>query len=153
MNSLVMLLQCDLGSAGEVAAGLRTCHLHLAVVDADVGLDVRHGLAAVVAELAAVRLLRGVPVLDVAGEGGGGGAGHVAQRALVVVHVAPHVVPQVPLNGELLVAGGADVGVARLLLEAVGHELDSVGEQSTARGAAHQPLLAVAPDVLLQFGH
>ena len=148
-----MLLQCDLGSAGEVAAGLRTCHLHLAVVDADVGLDVRHGLAAVVAELAAVRLLRGVPVLDVAGEGGGGGAGHVAQRALVVVHVAPHVVPQVPLNGELLVAGGADVGVALLLLEAVVHELDSVGEQSTARRTAHQPLLAVAPDVLLQFGH
>ena len=153
MNSLMMLLQCDLGSTGEVAARLRTRHLHLAVVDADVGLDVRHGLAAVVAELAAVRLLRGVPVPDVAGEGGGGGARHVAQRALVVVHVAPHVVPQVPLDGELLVAGGADVGVALLLLEAVVHELDSVGEQSPAGGAAHQPLLAVAPDVLLQFGH
>ena len=102
-----MLLQCDLGSAGEVAAGLRTCHLHLAVVDADVGLDVRHGLAAVVAELAAVRLLRGVSVLDVAGEGGGGGAGHVAQRALVVVHVAPHVVSQVSLYGKLFLTSCA----------------------------------------------
>ena len=72
-----------------------------------------------------------------AGQCGGGGAAHVAVGALVVVHVAPHVVPQVTLDGELLVAGDAGEGVALLLLEAVVHELDSVGEQSSAGWAAN----------------
>ena len=69
--------------------------------------------------------------------------------ALVVVHVAPHVVPQVTLDGELLVAGDAGKGVALLLLEAVVHELDSVGEQSSASWAANKTLLAVTPEMFL----
>ena len=36
-----------------------------------------------------------LPVLDVTGQCGGGGAAHVAVGALVVIHVAPHVVPKI----------------------------------------------------------
>ena len=89
------------------------------------------------------------PVLDVAGQGGGGGAAHVTVGALVVVHVAPHVVSQVTLDGKLLVAGDAGEGVALLLLEAVVHELDSVSEQSSAGWAADKTLLAVTPEMFL----
>ena len=69
---------------------------------------------------------------------------------LVVVDVTPHVVPQVPLDGKLLLACDAGEGVALLLLEAVVHELDSVCEQSTASGAANKTLLAVTSKVFLQ---
>ena len=67
----------------------------------------------------------------------------------MVVHVAPHVVPQVTLDGELLVAGDAGEGVALLLLEAVVHELYSVSEQSSAGWAANKTLLAVTPEMFL----
>ena len=60
--------------------------------------------------------------------------------------------PQVTLDGKLLLAGDAGEGVSLLLLQAVVHELDSVGKQSPAVGAAHQLLLAVAPEVFLQLG-
>ena len=42
--------------------------------------------------------------------------------------------------------------MAVLLLEAVVQELDSVGKQSTAVGAADQLLLTVAPEMFLQLG-
>ena len=89
------------------------------------------------------------PVLDVASKGGGGGAAHVAVRALVVVHVAPHVIPQVTLDGKLLVAGDAGEGVTLLLLEAVVHELHSVGKQSSASWTANKTLLAVTAEMFL----
>ena len=45
--------------------------------------------------------------------------------------------PQVTLDGKLLLAGDAGIGVSLLLLEAVVHELDSVGKQPAAGWAAH----------------
>ena len=69
--------------------------------------------------------------------------------ALVVVHVAPHVVSQVTLDGKLLVAGDAGEGVTLLLLEAVVHELDSVGKQSSASWTANKTLLAVTAEMFL----
>ena len=89
------------------------------------------------------------PVLDVAGKGGGGGAAHVAVGTLVVIHVTPHVVPQVTLDGKLLVAGDAGEGVALLLLEAVVHKLDSVGKQSSASWTANKTLLAMTAEMFL----
>ena len=113
------------------------------------------------------------------GQCGGGGAAHVAVGALVVIHVAPHVVPliiigryfkiwgkgkkatgkiglclslpipQVTLDGKLLLAGDAGKGVSLLLLQAVIHELDSVGKQPSTGWAAHQPLLAVTTEMFL----
>ena len=82
------------------------------------------------------------------GQCGGGGAAHVAVGALVVIHVAPHVVPQVTLDGKLLVTGDAGEGMALLLLEAVVHELDSVGKQS-ASWTANKTLLTVTAEMLL----
>ena len=89
------------------------------------------------------------PVLDVAGQSRGGGAAHVTVGTLVVVHVTPHVVPQVTLDGKLLVAGDAGEGVTLLLLEAVVHELDSVGKQSSASWTANKTLLAVTTEMFL----
>ena len=65
VDCLVMLLQCDLCSAGELTPWLWTCHLDLIVVDTQVGLDVSHRLASVLAELTTKWFLCGVPVLDV----------------------------------------------------------------------------------------
>ena len=45
--------------------------------------------------------------------------------------------PQVTLDGKLLLAGDACVGVPLLLLQTVVHELDSVGKQPAAGWAAH----------------
>ncbi len=50
---------------------------------------------------------RALPIADVAGEGGGCGARHIAGVAAVVVDVAQHVIPQQPLQGETLAAIGA----------------------------------------------
>ena len=111
------------------------------------------------------------------GQRGGGGAAHVAVGALVVIHVAPHVVPviikyikiwgerqksnkgnglikslpipQVTLDSKLLLAGDAGKGVSLLLLQAVIHELDSVSKQPSTGWAAHQPLLAVTSKMFL----
>ena len=91
-------------------------------------------------------------VLDVTGQGGGSGTGHVTMGTLVVVNMAPHMIPQVSLYSKLLLTGWTDEGVALLLLETVIHELDSVGKQSATCWTAHQSLLAVTAHVLLQFG-
>ena len=73
-------------------------------------------------------------------------------RALVVVHVAPHVISQVPLYGELLLAGCAREGMSVLLFETMILELDPVGKQTSAVGAADQLLLAVTSEVFPQLG-
>ena len=119
MKASQVLLHGDLGPAGEVAVVLRAGLLDLVIVDPHVGLDVGLGLAPVLTELAAEGFLRGVAVLDVVLESGRSGAGHVAVRTLVVVHVAPHVVSQVPLNGKLLLTSCALEGVTFLLLQTV----------------------------------
>ena len=152
MNRLQVLLDRHLGPAGEVAIFLWANFLHFVVVNPHVGPDVCHGLPSVLAELTAEWFVRGVPVLDVRLQSGGGGAGHVAVRALVVVHVAPHVVAEMTLNGKLLVAGRALEGMSFLLLQTVVHELDPVGKQSPTVGAADQLLLAVASQMFPQFG-
>lgn len=64
--------------------------------------EVNHVLAAVVTTVT----LKG-PVLTVAkahvvAEGGRQRAGHVTQRALIVIHMVAHVVPQQPLCGKSL---------------------------------------------------
>jgi len=146
-----MLLQSDLGSAAEVTALLWTFNPDIVVVDPEVALDVSHCLTAVAAELAAEWLLCGVSVLDVTGQRGGGGAAHVAVGALVMIHVAPHVVPQVTLDSKLLLAGDAGEGVSLLLLQAVIHELDSVSKQPATGWAANKPLLAVTSKMFLEF--
>ena len=107
VNGRQVLLQCDLSAAGEGAVVLRARLLGLIVVNSHVGLDIRLGLAPVLAEFAAKRFLRGVAVLDMVLQCGGSGTGHVAVRTFVVVHVAPHVVSQVSLYGKLLLTGGA----------------------------------------------
>jgi hypothetical protein len=53
---------------------------------------------------------RTLPIADVAGEGGGCGARHVAGVAAVVVDVAQHVVPEQPFQRESLPAVGASEG-------------------------------------------
>ena len=82
-----MLFYSDLGPAGKVTVDLWTSVLDLIVVDPHVGLDVGHGLPAVVAELAAEGFVLRVAVGDVRLESGGCGAGHIAVRTLVVVHM------------------------------------------------------------------
>jgi hypothetical protein len=51
-----------------------------------------------------------LPIADVAGEGGGRGAGHIAGVAAVVVDVAQHVITQQPLQRKPLAAVGAREG-------------------------------------------
>ena len=138
-----MLFQSNLCSATEVTTLLRTVQLHHVVVNSQMRLDVCWSLASVLTELAAEWFLSGVSVLDVAGEGGGGGAGHVTVRTLVVVHMTPHVVSQVSLYGKLLLTSCAGKAVTFLLLETMIHELDSVGEQSSTSWTPNKTFLTV----------
>ena len=102
-----MLLHGDLCSTGEVTVWFWTRDPDLIVVYPEMGLDIGHRLSSIMTELTAKWLLRGVAILDVAGQSGGGWAGHVALRALVVVDVAPHVVSQVSLYGKLFLTSCA----------------------------------------------
>ena len=106
-----MFLQRCLRPTFVFTAILPALQLHLGVVNLEVALHVVLGLSRVVTELALVRLLSDVLVPHVALQTGGGGAGHVAVRALVVVDVRPHVVPQQSLQGKLLPTIIALVGV------------------------------------------
>ena len=150
-----MLLHGDLCSTGEVTVWFWTRDSDLIVVDPEMGLDIGHRLSSIVTELTTEWLLRGVAILDVAGQSGGGGAGHVALRALVVVDVGPHVVAQQPLQGKLLATIVAFKGVlfGHLLALAVIQELDPVREESATVGTPDHLLLGVGPHVLLQLGH
>jgi hypothetical protein len=100
-----------------------------------------------------------VPVLDVVLEAGGGGAGHVAHRALVLVHVVAEVVAQQALRGTALVAVRAHVhrhvllpvhGNRLLPLEVI-VEFGSIREQSSARRTRDQLLLCVTAEVFAEF--
>ena len=106
-----VLLQRHLSSTDEVTAGLLALVHGLHDVDLHVALDAVLGLAGKVTVVALEGLLVHVLVSDVPGEGAGGGAGHVAVGALVVVDVRPHVVPQQSLQGKLLPTIIALVGV------------------------------------------
>lgn len=80
-------------------------------------------------------------------------ARHVAERALVLVHVMSHVVTQKALRTEASAA--VDTVVARPLILArdVVQQSCAIGEHAAAVGAGQPFLLRVRADVLLQFVH
>ena len=82
-----VFLQCDLSSADEVTARLIALVHRLVDVYLHVTLDTALGLAREVTEVAAERLLLHMFVLDVSGQGAGGGAGHVTVGTLVVINM------------------------------------------------------------------
>ena len=82
-----VLLQRDLSSADEVTSWLIALVHRLVNVDLHVTLDAALRLASEVTEVAAERLLLHVLVLDVSGQGAGGGAGHVTVGTLVVINM------------------------------------------------------------------
>ena len=97
-----VLLQRDLSPANKVTAGLLAFVHGLLDVDLHMALDAALRLAGEVTEVALEWLLLHVLVLDVPGQGAGGGTGHITVGTLVVVNVGPHVVPQESLQRKLL---------------------------------------------------
>ena len=97
-------------------------------------IDVRRGLGLVTAKLARKGLFVRVFVLDVAVEVGLIGAGHVAVGALVMVDVRAHVVAEVAVEREHLLAVSAAMRHLRYrdLTLAVVVEFGSVDKQASA---------------------
>ena len=97
-------------------------------------VDVRRGLGLVIAKLAGKGLPIRVFVLDVAVEVGLIGAGHLAVGALVMVDVRAHVVAEVAVEREHLLAVSAAMRHLRYrdLTLAVVVEFGSVDKQASA---------------------
>ena len=150
-----VFLERDLSSANVATAWLHALELRLFNMNFHVTFHIVLSFAQVITEVTLKGLVPDMFVSDVSGEGAGGGAGHVALRALVVVDVGPHVVAQQPLQGKLLATIVAFKGVlfGHLLALAVIQELDPVREESATVGTPDHLLLGVGPHVLLQLGH
>lgn len=102
MHFPVMGLDGAEGSGAEVAVLKITPVGWLLAMGIQVLPEVDQILAAVVTTVAFKGPVLAVAKAHVVAEGGWQGTGHIAQRALVVVHMVTHVVPQQPLSGKPL---------------------------------------------------
>ena len=88
-----VFLERDLSSANVATAWLHALEFRLFNMNFHVTFHIILSLAQVITKVTLKGLVPDVLVSDVSSEGAGGGAGHVAVGALVVVDVRPHVVP------------------------------------------------------------
>lgn len=107
MHFAVMGLDRAEGSGTEAAVLKVTPVGRLLAVGVQVLPEVNQILAAVVTTVTFKGTVLTVSKAHVISEGGRQWAGHVTQRAFIVIHVVPHVVSQQPLCGKSLGTVGA----------------------------------------------
>lgn len=148
-----MMTQVLNGSNFVIAAGNAALVRQISPVKVHVNSQVVDGFGSVAAKLAFVGTIGGMLVLYMVSHGGRVGAGHLAQRTLVVVHVIPDVVLEQTLGRKSSRAVRALEGVIfsfYLTIDVV-NKLNFIDVEITARRAAVLALFSMSSQMITQL--